>query len=846
MGRTNSTLCLFCIALWLQLWQHGVLLTAAADVWVANTGECSAVIGSPCQEGPLALKQALEAGSWQTVWVKDGYEMSAAVADNIAVHPNVEKLLGEDPGSVIRLSQNCPSAPPLSPFAFFSLSRVFELRRIVFEDYCSDAGAHTVIKLATANFDVIAWNNYFKAFNGADVTFINVAVDGWILVDSCTFQEGSIAIDVSSSSATKQARLHLWQCSFYSNARDFVASSTTATNYTKIDRCIFSDTLQNSIDIRLAGVARIDLQFNIFSNIGGSAMVIQSFDTSFFSVKNSHVTGCQQYAVHVLSPMMASLDLKHNNMFGNNGAAASGGGSGTTAQIRVEGEGPETFALDGNYWGEGTSRELLYNNDQAFRTRLGAPLLLRETPRSEIGPIGFEYPEIDLEGLQASSIRTDDKPLYPWSVGIYASAPFAQPFFPMICTPFFQIRYVPPLEDNVTLSISMPYNQTNSEDCVRVVEAAEQNQRAVPVIWYYSLNEETALPEEGGGWMPLPASHSSLDTQSKRVVCQFDSTLESPLVRTISRMGIALAVFLMEPTEHVSTRNGTELAIITRFVSHTPNFVLQANEPSQQPEEGGEKGAGVSLFAEFASATEINAEGDKVVSKLLPKENFSSTSDDGSFFSAVLPEGARLEWSFENLPQGSKVSFADVIFPLEQDATKWSILVENWDFQQDNNSLRLLFKLFPQSPFTSKEEDASRLADSGLTRHVLRSETAATTAITIGLLDFALVDGEKRGIATEFSEDLSYLAFTFPSFQQRLQYDPDLGLLFEGQANGNGDDKDEDDAEVDIILMVVVPVVVVVVAAVAVVLAGLLLYKKIYTRNIRLSKFTGGLASSPS
>ncbi|KAL6065927.1 hypothetical protein QOT17_009901 [Balamuthia mandrillaris] len=792
----------------------------AEQVYIANTGECPGG-PTPCLEGPLAMKQAAESTFYDRLFVySSDYVMSGAPSDTVTVHPDVVDIVGSSGSrSRVRVSSSCPLSG--SAFAYFTLSADLWLRDLEFIDECNQAGQHAVFE--TQSYSLFARNSIFQGTSNTNL--LQVSQNGKLDLDGCFLSQASTALHVSSNSG--QAFVKANRCDFADNQRDLHVLSD-GVRYLLLSRSTFLRTLgPAAIDIAVNNAAskvNLDILNNSIREAKSSAVVLRSSGHSnsmvSFNLKNNLIRDCKDFALEVVTPFQASLDIKHNNIYHNNGASSSF----NTPQLDVEQADIGRLFLDGNFWGEETSPALLLGVEDAWITRLGAPLVLRDEER---GTIGFEDFEIHLDGLQVYSERSDNEPLFPWSVGYYASAPFAQPFFPLICTPFFQLRYVHSLQDSVQLSIGMQYNQSEQrERCVEVIEG----EGLVPLIWYYSLQQGTALPLEGGGWTPFPPSLCSLERGEKMIWCKFNRSLEgSNLVEAISHTGIALAVFLMEPTQALEAQQHSRMK--TSFISNTANFVLFTSE---EGEEEGEGQGGVAVFAEFASLTEVSSDGAVISSQLIPKEQ--EVDSGNSSFSAIMPNGARLQWSFRALQAGEEVSFGEVVFRADRESSKWSIRVEDWPFvDEEEHLLRLRFKLFPQRPFTEKREEGTEREE--VRRHILSNEREE---LSMSLLNFALVDGkeeEKKEVVVEFSEDLSMVSFTFPSFLSHVEYDPDLSLLLSEGVDGGGDGGDgvvddggagregEDDASE--LVVIVVPIVVGIVVLVALVVGAVLLALKI-------------------
>ncbi|KAL6047031.1 hypothetical protein QOT17_021873 [Balamuthia mandrillaris] len=808
----------------------------AEEVFIANDGECAAG-KEPCLEGPQALKLAAESGLYDRIVVLPNYRMSGALGDTIYVHPTVEEIVGSsDPRSVVRVNQDCPSSAPASSFAFFTLGGSLFIKDLEFVAGCDDAGPHAFFE--TESHSLTVRDSVFRG--NADSHFIQVSQNGEVELNGCLFSNAATALLVNSTSGPAVIKLN--DCHFADNHRDLHVLSDIV-SFLKVSKSTFLRT-KGSASLGISAnnatlPVSLDILNNSFRELHGSAVVLGSTGHSHsivsFNLKNNEIVGCSGFALEVLTPFQARLDIKHNNIFANNGASSSSSFGGDTPQMRVEEADIARLALDGNYWGEGASLVLLLGVEEAWITRLGAPLVFRE---DEIGTIGFEDLYIDLGALQVFSESTDEEEesIHPWSVGYYTSAPFAQPFFPLICTPFFQIRYVFALNqlDHVQLSIGMQYNQSEQrERCVEVIEG----EGLVPLIWYYSLQQETALPLEGGGWTPFPSSLCSLGRGEKMIWCKFNRSLEgSNLVEAISHTGIALAVFLMEPTQALEAQEHSRMK--TSFISNTANFVLFTSEEEGEEEEEGQDG--VAVFAEFASLTELSSDGAVISSQLIPKEQEVDSAN--SSFSAIMPNGARLQWSFRALQAGEEVSFGEVVFRADRESSKWSIRVEDWPFvNQDEHLLRLRFKLFPQRPFTEKREEETEREE--VRRHILSNEGEE---LTMSLLNFALVDGaeeEKREVMVEFSEDLSMVSFTFPSFLSHVEYDPDLSLLLSegvdgGGDGGDGDGEGKDDDEPNDIVVIAVPTAVGVVVLAGVVVGAVLLVLRLHQHNVYMQRVT--------
>ncbi|KAL6065929.1 hypothetical protein QOT17_009903 [Balamuthia mandrillaris] len=784
----------------------------AQEVFIANNGECPAG-KEPCLEGPQALKLAAESGLYDRIVVLPNFRMSGALGDTIYVHPTVEEIVGSPgPRSIVRVNQDCPSSAPASAFAFFTLGGSLFVKDLEFVAGCEDAGPHAFFE--TKGHSLTVRDSVFRG--NADTHCIQVSQNGEVELNGCFFSNAATALLVNSTADA--AFIQLNDCHFADNHRDLHMLSDIV-SFLKVSKSTF---------LRTKGPASLDISAN-------NATLPVSLDILNNSFRqNNEIVGCDGFALEVLTPFQARLDIKHNNIFANNGASSSSSFGGDTPQMRVEEADIARLALDGNYWGEGASLELLLGVQEAWITRLGAPLVFRE---DEIGTIGFEELYIDLGALQVFSESTneDEESIHPWSVGYYASAPFAQPFFPLICTPFFQLRYVFELNqlDHVQLSIGMQYNQSEQrERCVEVIEG----EGLVPLIWYYSLQQGTALPLEGGGWTPFPPSLCSLERGEKMIWCKFNRSLEgSNLVEAISHTGIALAVFLMEPTQALEAQQHSRMK--TSFISNTTNFVLFTSE---EGEEEGEGQGGVAVFAEFASLTEVSSDGAVISSQLIPKEQ--EVDSGNSSFSAIMPNGARLQWSFRALQAGEEVSFGEVVFRADRESSKWSIRVEDWPFvDEEEHLLRLRFKLFPQRPFTEKREEGTEREE--VRRHILSNEGEE---LSMSLLNFALVDGkeeEKKEVVVEFSEDLSMVSFTFPSFLSHVEYDPDLSLLLSegvdgGGDGGDGDGEGKDDDEANDIVVIAVPTAVGVVVLAGVVVGAVLLVLRLRQHNVYLRRVT--------
>jgi len=158
---------------------------------------------------------------------------------------------------------------------------------------------------------------------------------------------------------------------------------------------------------------------------------------------------------------------------------------------------------------------------------------------------------------------------------------------------------------------------------------------------------------------------------------------------------------------------------------------------------------------------------------------------------------------------------------------KWSFKVQTWPFFKVNNLLRLVTRLFSNDSSVLAITDDPQNTDPNVARLLLQTRN---TYISLGMLNFITLDTTNRvsmvaAYGKEPGRGPEFLTFIIPQFLRTAVYDPNLGVIIQGDEDNERSDGG-DGTTVAIGVGVAVPVAVGVPFVVIVSVLAVLAYKK--------------------
>ncbi|KAL6051719.1 hypothetical protein QOT17_019018 [Balamuthia mandrillaris] len=869
--------------------------SGAAVVVVDTLEECEAYLGSSvaCLDGPYALQAALQQPIYSCVYLPgpEYHPNASAGTDNAEVVQPVRIFGAALDGTriLVGIKDGDESCNASHNFNFLIFYGGAKLKDLIFVDECSDE--HNLLRAMGEAQLHLDQCSFIGASAGSNPpltnrqTFVFVGpYNASLAIKDTKFNGGGIAVHAQVIGQIEWLSINT--CTFIDNAvRDIWIHTIDGENggcggSCTVSRCLFQDTGGISLEIaNMNSVAsRVSVVDNLFYGAGEEALVLKSqhsdpfsLDAStfnYFAVKRCHIEGAASYGLR-LGEWWEPFVLENNNLFGNNGASGNNTSSGSTQQFQLSLRGLGSIGVLPNYFGEGTSLDVI-SYSVLFRTRLGSPLKVTTEPPSERGLAATSGQPAALDGLLlTSSSETDSFNVVRTSD---TSLPYAVPFFPRRCTPYYHIhRILDNIEGNPSLTLEMEYAQVEQgvdiAECVKWVETPLQR----PILWYATTDPDTYTISTDNGWKPLLIA-SERNTTSRHLTFHLRNQ-SSSFIHALSDNGVVITVFLLSSSSSVLVQDN-EASISTSYIEQTPNHQIIPKNKC------GDLLYGFSVLAEFTSIQELN-QGRQVVKQMLfPKTSSSysyfrvnktsgtvdvglnSSSSSSSSSSSPQEEedkgGANYEWRFNLLKRGTSVTVQDYTFDIDQDSNKWSIGISGWRFLNSQNHTHLLRLnvriLSSDGPFLSRKdgEGVETFAGSFAQHHHHFVLTTKHTTVTIGVLNFAFVDDDEDAKPVELvlsEDDLSLLSFVFPSFSHELRYDPNFGVIIDPRPDWSQEDGEEEDGFFfdeeegcflspnggvengggdDVLLYVVIPVSVgvVVVVAIAVVSAVVLISRK--------------------
>ncbi|KAL6070555.1 hypothetical protein QOT17_006823 [Balamuthia mandrillaris] len=223
---------------------------------------------------------------------------------------------------------------------------------------------------------------------------------------------------------------------------------------------------------------------------------------------------------------------------------------------------------------------------------------------------------------------------------------------------------------------------------------------------------------------------------------------------------------------------------------------------------------------------EVNPETEQVVSsKNLTALTWNNhTSDDNNtnnstfIFSSTFDNGASIRIAFQTVNRNESVQLLDetTFVPSEDlDSLKWSLSIENWPFSSSpspssSHVLRLELALesgdsewFGSSdvritPLPQQRRDGEQPQKAVHEQRLVAENSAAIfRALNFAWKDEDYTTSAPVSVELFLSSSFSFATarFTFPPFEQRIEYDPDLSVVLsstDGEGNEDGEDADDE------------------------------------------------------
>ncbi|KAL6075636.1 hypothetical protein QOT17_003331 [Balamuthia mandrillaris] len=277
------------------------------------------------------------------------------------------------------------------------------------------------------------------------------------------------------------------------------------------------------------------------------------------------------------------------------------------------------------------------------------------------------------------------------------------------------------------------------------------------------------------------------------------------------------------------------------FPEGTPDFVFGAFAPPDDDPQN--PGATASLRAFFLEFVEKDPSEQAVLTVSLAEVMWDNVVDSASgetVFSTNLnvSHGAstRMEVRFRAVEAGGAVELPDgSVLEFGVDSLKWTLVLEDWPFADENNVLELHTTLRTgEAQWLSITENKDEEGEESIQQEFeLEAEhsSALLRVLSIAWAEEDFATALQVGVVVEASQQEASdveVVFTLPHFQHSLRYDPDVSVLLASEGGEDGDGgEDADEEDDDGVLVIVLPVVLgVVVLAVVVVIVTVVLVQR--------------------
>jgi len=132
----------------------------------------------------------------------------------------------------------------------------------------------------------------------------------------------------------------------------------------------------------------------------------------------------------------------------------------------------------------------------------------------------------------------------------------------------------------------------------------------------------------------------------------------------------------------------------------------------------------------------------------------------------------------------STITSGDVTFDIGDNALKFALTINNWNWQGSSNTLELDLSFTTSEPAQSSSSSAQTVNGFQILTVIVDT---AHTQVTANLQEFAVVDSVTTAIQVTADSSSQAFQFQFPHFASSLVYDPDFGVLLQNNGNGGGD-----------------------------------------------------------